>query len=371
MTMSRRDEVRDFLVSRRANVTLAQAGLPDLGHDRRVPGLRREEVAMLAGVSVDYYTRLERGNVQGASDSVLHAVARALRLSDIEREHLLGLARPARLVPAERTPTMVRASVQRILDALTVPAVVYDARQDLLASNLLGRALFSLHFEADRPNFVRFVFLDSRAVDFYEDWPLACSLTAAMLRFEAGRDPLNADITALIGELATLSPQFRMDWADHDVHEHRTGRKTYRHPVVGALELTYEVFEMPGQPGLSIGTYVADEGSPSADAMTLLATWAATRESEAGLAPTRRAEPPRPIPRRVLLHALSLDFRKVSPCPAPRRRRPGTPPPASFRPSSPSRPPSSSLGPFPGPTRLQSLKREGERYESHAHVQVR
>jgi hypothetical protein len=237
-------------------------------------------VARLAGVSLDYYTRLERGNIRGATDSVLNALARALQLNDVEREHLFDLARTARATtaaldrrPARRT---VRPSVQRVLDKMTVPAVVYNAQQDLVAGNLMGRALFSLHFEADRPNMARFIFLDPRARDYYADWPLACRLTAAMLRFEAGRDPLNADLTALIGELATRSPQFRKNWAERDVHEHRTGQKVYRHPEVGDMEITYDVFEIAGEPGLSIGTYTVDPGTPSADAMALLATLAAT-----------------------------------------------------------------------------------------------
>lgn len=279
--MNRKDDVRKFLVSRRANVTLAQAGLPDFGDERRVPGLRREEVAQLAGVSIDYYTRLERGNIHGASESVLNAIARALHLTDVEREHLLDLARTTSMTSNTTTSngaTAVRHSVQRVLDKLAVPAVVYNSRQDLVASNLLGRALFSPHFESDRPNIARFIFLDSRAKDYYADWPLACSLTAAMLRYEAGRDPLNAEITELIGELATRSPQFRKDWADQDVHEHRTGQKVYCHPEVGDIDLTYDVFEMPGAPGLFIGTYTPEEGSESADKITLLTSWAATQE---------------------------------------------------------------------------------------------
>jgi transcriptional regulator with XRE-family HTH domain len=280
--MSTRNEVREFLISRRANVTPEQAGLRGTGGERRVPGLRREEVAMLAGVSIDYYTKLERGKIRSASESVLNAIARALQLDDVEREHLFDLARAASASPAApgRKPTTgsVRASVQRVLDNMNVPAVVYNSQQDLIASNLLGRALFAPHFEADNPNLARFIFLDSRARDFYADWPLACSLTAAMLRFEAGRDPLNRNLTALIGELSTRSPQFRVNWAEQDVHEHRTGRKVYRHPEVGEVDISYDVFEIPGEPGLSIGTYSAEAGSPSADKLALLASWAAAQE---------------------------------------------------------------------------------------------
>jgi hypothetical protein len=175
---------------------------------------------------------------------------------------------------------------------MAIPAVVVNAQQDLVASNVAGRALFAPHFEADEPNFARFIFLDSRARDFYADWPLACRLTAAMIRFEAGRDPLNRDLTALIGELSTRSPQFRENWAEQDVHEHRTGRKTYRHPELGAIDVSYDVFEMPGEPGLSICTYTAEEGTPSADKLALLASWAATDELGAMPRGPRAPRPP-------------------------------------------------------------------------------
>ena len=302
--MSKKDDVREFLISRRANVTPEQAGIPDTGGERRVPGLRREEVAMLAGLSTDYYTRLERGKIRGASESVLNAIARALQLDDVEREHLFDLARiaPGTSAARSRKPTMgsVRASVQRVLDNMNIPAVVVNAQQDLIASNLMGRALFAPHFEADKPNLARFIFLDPRARDFYVDWALARSLTAAMLRLEAGRDPLNSELTALIGELSTLSPQFRQDWADRDVHEHRTGRKVYRHPEVGEMDITFDVFELPGEPGLSISTYSVEEGSESADKLALLATWAVTQQfgsrptDSAGGGEREDSEPPVP-----------------------------------------------------------------------------
>ena len=185
----------------------------------------------------------------------------------------------------------MRHSVQRVLDNLAVPAVVYNPQQDLVASNLMGRALFSLQFESGRPNMARFVFLDPRARDFYGDWPLACSMTAAMLRLEAGRDPLNGDLTALIGELSTLSLQFRQDWAERDVHEHRTGRKVYRHPEVGEIDMTFDVFAMPGERGLSISTFSADAGTVSAERLAVLASWAATREFTAR--PAQPADQPR------------------------------------------------------------------------------
>jgi transcriptional regulator with XRE-family HTH domain len=301
--MGKKDDVREFLISRRANVTPEQVGIPEVG-ERRVPGLRREEVAMLAGVSTDYYTRLERGKIRGASESVLNAIARALQLDDVERAHLFDLARinPATPAPRSRTPIggTVRASVQRVLDNMNTPAVIVNARQDVIASNLMGRALFAPHFEADKPNFARFIFLDSRARDFYADWPLACRLTAAMLRFEAGRDPLNRELTALIGELSTRSPQFRENWAEQDVHEHRTGRKVYRHPALGEIDITYDVLEMPGEPGLSIVTYSAEEGTPAAEKLALLASWVAADELDPDLrapdARPRRADDGRQAP---------------------------------------------------------------------------
>jgi transcriptional regulator with XRE-family HTH domain len=281
--MSNKDEAREFLISRRAHVTTADAGLPDFGGDRRVPGLRREEVAMLAGVSLDYYNRLERGNIRGASESVLNAVARALQLDDAEREHLFHLAHGAPLptaAPPRTTDATVRSSVQRVLDNMNVPAVVTNAQQDMISANDLGRALHSPHFDVSgRPNMARFIFLDSRAPAFYTDWPLARRMNAAMLRLEAGRNPLNEQLTALIGELSTRSPHFREEWAQHDVHEHRTGRKTFNHPEVGPILLTFDAFDLPGEPDLSIVTYSTEPGTTDADRLALLASWVASRQS--------------------------------------------------------------------------------------------
>lgn len=236
---------------------------------------------MLAGVSIDYYTKLERGSakLRSASDSVLDAIARALRLTDVEREHLCVLARGAGSHPPAPAANGLSASMQRVLDSMAVPALAYNARQDVIATNLLGRAMFAPIFDCDRPNLARFTFLDSRAQDFFADWPLACSLTAAMLRFEAGQDPLDAEMTALIGELSTRSPQFRHDWAQQDVHEHRTGRKTYRHPEIGDLDVTFDVLEMPGAPGISITAYTAEDDA-TAERLALLASWAADRQPE-------------------------------------------------------------------------------------------
>lgn len=163
-----------------------------------------------------------------------------------------------------------------------MPAVVNNARQDMVAANLMGRALYAPHFEHPQPKMARFIFLDPRAQDFYADWPRARRMTAAMLRLNAGRDPLDQSITALIGELSALSAHFRTDWAAHDVHdvhEHRTGQKRFVHPVVGEIDVTFDAFEMPGEPGLTIVAYSTDETSDTAERMTLLSAWAATQDS--------------------------------------------------------------------------------------------
>lgn len=277
--MSSREEVRRFLMSRRANLTPEQVGIPVVGDDRRVPGLRREEVAMLAGVSVEHYTRVEKGNVRGVSDGVLHAIARALQLTDIEREHLFDLARTARppvAGPARDGSSAVRASLIRIVDSMGMPAIVQTARLDLVAANPLARALFAAVFEDPRgANFARFNYLDPRARDFYADWPLARRTGAAILRLEAGRDPLNEELMALIGELSTLSPYFREDWARRDVHEHRTGVKHFRHPQVGDLELVFEVLETPGDSRHRLVTYSAEAGTETAEKLAILGSLSA------------------------------------------------------------------------------------------------
>jgi transcriptional regulator with XRE-family HTH domain len=281
-----RSEIREFLASRRARITPEQAGLRVFGGTRRVPGLRREEVAMLAGVSVDYYTRLERGNLSGVSESVLEALARALALDEAERAHLFDLARAAG--PAARTrrhpkQQQVRPTVQRILDAMTgAPAFVQNGRLDVLATNPLGRALYSEMF-ADRvrpANHARFVFFNSRSHDFYADWERAANDTVAILRSEAGRDPYDRNLSDLIGELSTRSDEFRTRWAAHNVHIHRSGTKHFHHPVVGDLALTFEMLELSADTGLSILTYSAEAGTRSEEALNLLGSWAATIERE-------------------------------------------------------------------------------------------
>jgi transcriptional regulator with XRE-family HTH domain len=277
-----RDEVKAFLTSRRAKITPDQAGLTNYGRNRRVPGLRRSEVADLAGVSVEYYSQLERGNLDGVSDSVLDALSRALHLDDAEREHLLHLAQagePARRVRTRPAPTNVRPSLMRILDGMTeVPAFVQNGRLDVLAANPLAHALYAPVFaNPARPaNLARFNFLDSQAPTFWGDWERAANDTVAMLRTAAGRDPYDKNLTDLVGELSTRSDEFRTRWATHNVQLHRTGTKHIHHPVVGDLHLAYEVMELPADPGLAIVVFSAKAGSSDDDALRLLASWSTT-----------------------------------------------------------------------------------------------
>jgi transcriptional regulator with XRE-family HTH domain len=286
--VNRSSEIREFLLSRRARITPEQAGLPAYGVHRRVKGLRREEVAMLAGVSVDYYTRLERGSLAGASESVLDALARALQLDDAERTHLFDLARAANASSStarRRTGSnRVRPAVQRVLDAMTgAPAWIRNGRADVLATNQLGRALYApLLNDPVRPaNTARFTFLSPQARDFYRDWDRTARDMVAVLRAAAGRDPYDKALSDLVGELSTRSELFRTMWAAHDVLFHRTGRKDLHHPVAGDLDLTYEAFELPSEPGLTMLVYTAEPGTPTAQALDFLASWAATQHVEA------------------------------------------------------------------------------------------
>jgi transcriptional regulator with XRE-family HTH domain len=289
-----RSEIREFLTSRRAKITPDQAGLPVYGDNRRVPGLRREEVALLAGVSVDYYTRIERGNMSGASESVLEALARALQLDDAERAHLFDLARAAGPTgrPRRRSALkQVRPSVQRILDAMTAaPALVQNGRLDILAANQLGYAVYSTHVSPGRPaNGARFVFLDPRAERFYVDWDRVANEVVAMLRSEAGRHPYDRALSDLVGELSTQSEAFRTKWAAHNVRFHDTGIKRLHHPVVGDLELTYEAMELSADSGLTMFAYTAESGSRSEQALKLLASWSATSDQAEPAHATNRA----------------------------------------------------------------------------------
>ncbi len=285
--MDTRNELREFLTSRRAKITPEQAELRTYGAGaRRVPGLRREEVALLAGVSVDYYTRLERGQAGGVSESVLEALARALQLDGAERAHLFDLARATQTPtpPRRRRRTKeIRPSVQFLLDAMAgAPAFVRNGRLDLLGANRLGRALYSCHFDspAQPPNTARFVFLDDRAATFYADWDRVTNDVVAVLRAEAGRDPYDRELSDLVGELSTRSELFGGLWAKHDVHRHDTGLKRFHHPLVGELSLTFENLELVADPGLTMFVYTAEPGSKSEQALNLLASWAATPDSE-------------------------------------------------------------------------------------------
>jgi transcriptional regulator with XRE-family HTH domain len=277
-----KSEIREFLTSRRAKITPDQVGLPIYGDNRRVPGLRREEVALLAGVSVDYYTRMERGNLGGVSESVLEALARGLQLDEAERTHLFDLARAAQpTTPTRRRPRKrrVRPGVQRILDAMTgAPAFVRNGHLDLLAANRLGHALYSEMFAGpvQPPNTARFVFLDPHAHDFFGDWERVANEVVAILRSEAGRDPHDRGLSDLVGELSTQSETFRIRWAAHNVRFHDTGHKQFHHPVVGDLSLTFETMELSADSGLTMFAFTAEPGSKSEEALNLLASWAAT-----------------------------------------------------------------------------------------------
>jgi transcriptional regulator with XRE-family HTH domain len=282
--MDNRAEVRDFLTSRRARLTPDQAGLTLYGSNRRVKGLRREEVAMLADVSTDYYTRLERGNLSGVSESVLEAVAAALKLDESERVHLFDLARAANSGSRRRRPTtrqQLRPGVQRILDSLSAPAYVRNNRLDLLGVNQFGRALLSDLYtsEATQPNLARYLFLDDRSRDFYADWSAVAKDVVASLRLQAGHNPYDRGLTDLVGELSTRSEEFRTWWASHTVRLHRTSTKRMHHPIVGDLELTGEALELPGDDGLTIITYTVEPGTASAEALQFLISWATSQDA--------------------------------------------------------------------------------------------
>lgn len=279
--MDVRKEAAEFLRTRRERITPDRAGLPAWGDRRRVKGLRREEVALLAGVSVEYYVRLERGNLAGVSETVLEAVANALQLDDAERAHLHDLAHTASTRPraaGRAARTTVRPAVQWLLDSMDgTAAYIRNARTDLLATNTLGRALYAPVFDMPgRPNVARFVFLDPAAQEFFTDWAKVAGEAAALLRTLAGENPYDAGLAQLVGELSTRSELFAGLWAAHDVRQHRTGLKRFHHPVVGDLTLNYESMELSADTGLRLNAYVAEPGTPSAERLALLASWAAT-----------------------------------------------------------------------------------------------
>lgn len=291
--MDHRKDVHDFLVSRRARITPRQAGLPTYGDKRRVAGLRREEVASLAGVSFDYYARLERGDLSGVSESVLDGLARALQLDDAEQQHLHDLARTANLGARPRAARQavarpaksaggVRPALLSILTGMTrTPAYVRNARFDILAANDLCKALYGAIVDTLPVNLARLVFLDPRAAGFFRDWDTVADDIVGAMRVEAGRNPRGKGLSDLIGELVTRSDEFTTRWAQHNVGIHQVARNHFHSPVIGDIELTGNALELPGE-GLTIIAYAADVGSAAEDQLTLLATWASTSASGHG-----------------------------------------------------------------------------------------
>ena len=284
--MSLKDDVHDFLESRRARITPDMVGMPTGGGLRRVPGLRREEVAMLAGMSVDYYNRFERGNLAGASEAVLESLARALRLDDAERQHLFDLARAANQgpIPRRRRPApKLRSGIQQLLNGMTgIPAFVRNGRMDVLAMNDLARELYHPGGGAPEPsNYARYLFLDPAAQESTADWAGMAADTVAILRQESGRVPHDGDLASLVAELSAGSSEFRAMWASHEVRFHRNGVKHFTHPSIGQFDLSFEAMELPGDEGLTLIAYSAEKGSRSHDALALLSTVVATaRERE-------------------------------------------------------------------------------------------
>lgn len=280
----RTDDLKDFLTSRRARITPDQADLPIYGTNRRVAGLRREEVALLASISVEYYTRIERGTATGVSEDVLESIARALQLDEAERAHLIdlvratnGTRRPRRRPARQR----VRPAVQRILETMgRTPAYVLNGRLDILHANAIGRALYDPMYAdpVHPPNHARFLFLDRQAGEFWSNWDKAANDTVAILRAEAGRDPYDRHLSDLVGELSTRSKEFCVRWAAHDVRIHRSGTKQIHHPTVGELTLDFEVLDLAADAGQTILAYTAEPSSPSEQALDLLASWASTVE---------------------------------------------------------------------------------------------
>jgi transcriptional regulator with XRE-family HTH domain len=271
-------DIREFLTSRRGRITPEQAGLRNYGGRRRVSGLRREEVAMIAGISAEYYTQLERGNVSGVSEDVLDAIGRALQLDDVERAHLFHLVRAAKQLPvkANKTSIQARSGVQRVLDSMTdAVAFVRNSRQDVQFANRLGYAPYADVFaNPQRPaNLARFVFLDPRARDFYVDWNGIADAAAFNLRAVAGGDPYDRALTDLVGELSMRSDDFRERWASQDVRQYRRDTQRFRHPLVGELELAYEALAVTAALDEIIIVYTAEPNSPTHDALHRLTNW--------------------------------------------------------------------------------------------------
>lgn len=288
--MDNSKDVREFLMSRRSRITPAQAGLPAYGGTRRVAGLKREEVAMLTGVSTEYYARLERGNLRGVSDSVLDSLARALHLDEAERAHLYDLAKAAAPAPASgarRARSEVRPSIERLLAGMTgTPAYIRNARMDIVAANSLCFALYTDILSTERlpMNLARFMFLDPRSKDFFVDWETLADDFAAAMRTESGQNPRDRALNNLIGDLAAGSTEFSARWARHNVRFHRTARKTMRNPLVGEIELTGDALDLPGE-GLTLIAYTAEPGSHAQDQLDFLASWSTSNNTATEQAP--------------------------------------------------------------------------------------
>ncbi len=276
-----RRQINDFLSARRGRLTPEQAGLPAGIGNRRVRGLRREEVAALAGISVQYYIRLERGDVTGVSETVLDGIGRALQLADAERGHLLELVRTGggtRSCRRALANTTLRPPVRRILDSMTaLPAVVFNARLDVIGANALGRALYEpmATTGCGSANLARFVFADPASRTFWRDWDTVADETAGLLRAEGGRNPCDHHLTGLTRELAATSTAFRDRWALHDVLVPSCGVRRIHHPVLGDLELPFETTPLASDPGQTLLIYTAEPGTPSDDAVKMLASWSA------------------------------------------------------------------------------------------------
>ncbi len=291
--MDNRADIRDFLASRRARLTPESVGLPG-GARRRVPGLRREEVAVLAGVSTEWYTRLEKGHIAGVSDEVLDAVADALRFDDEERVYLFDLARAAKPVhrkAVRRREVPVAPPVQWMLDSITLSAAfVRNGRLDVITTNRLARALHAPMFASattlahGRANFARYHFLDPGSRDFFVDWAAGAAATVALLRAEAGREPHDKALRELVGDLSTLSHEFRALWGAHDVRIRHDGIKRLQHPEVGLIELTYQSVDIPltGRAVHDLSLYTAEPGTADEERLKILASWDASPSDAVG-----------------------------------------------------------------------------------------
>jgi transcriptional regulator with XRE-family HTH domain len=297
--MDSKSEITSFLSSRRAKLSPEEAGVPLYGGRRRVAGLRREEVAQLAGVSTDYYARLERGKVAGASREVLEAIARALQLDEDEREHLFDLVKISQTRTPRRRSTIaatVRPGLQQVLDSISTPAYLQNARLDRLAANRIGRALYSQPIDGsnDQFNYALWLFLDPRAHEFHRDFAAAKHNVVALLHAATAKDPYDQGLIDVIGRLSTQSEEFRSYWARHDVFRYRRGAKLVTHSEMGELEFGYESFELPTDPGLVMLVYTVEPGSPTAEAMQILSSWASpsAETGEAGAASRPRRQPP-------------------------------------------------------------------------------